>query len=221
MAGPCFRTDASRSGRIGLLVLALAGAAARPAEAQTAGFPPPAVRGNVDAVLEVVVFSDFQCPFCALAVPVLDSLFARHGDEVRLVYRHYPLPIHEHARRAAEAAVEAGRQDAFWEYHDLLFANQDRQTAADLVEYADSLDLEVEAFAEALGSGAHAAAVEADVALGMALAVTGTPTFFIGGYRVVGVPPLWVFEEALEAFREGRVRPRPLEPLRGKRGKTD
>lgn len=173
------------------------------------------VRGNVDAALEIVVFSDFECPYCALAVPVLDSLFARHGDDVRFVYRHYPLPMHEHARRAAEAAVEAGRQDAFWRYHDLLFAHQGRLTDTDLVGYADSLGLDSEAFAEALAEGAHAEIVEADITFGRSLAVTGTPTFFLGGYRVVGVPPLWVFEEALEAFRKERVEPRPLRGGRG------
>lgn len=180
--------------------------------AQQSNSPLPAVRGDADALLEIVEFSDFECPYCAGAKPVLDSLLARHGGDVRLEYRHYPLPMHAHARRAAEAAVEARRQDAFWEYHDLLFANQDRLTDADLVEYADSLGLDAEAFAEALRERTHEGAVQLDMSLGLALAVTGTPTFFVNGYRVVGVPPLWVFEEALEAFREGHAAKRSLEP---------
>ncbi|HUP01002.1 MAG TPA: DsbA family protein, partial [Gemmatimonadota bacterium] len=170
----------------------------------------PAARGAPDAALVIVEFSDFQCPYCAGARPVLDSLFARHGDHVRLEYRHYPLSMHEHAARAAQAAVEAQRQGAFWPYHDLLFAHQNRLTDADLVGYADSLGLDTAAFAAALAEGRHEAAVQSDVSFGRALGITGTPTFFVNGYRLVGVPPLWVFEVALEAFLVGRVEPRPL-----------
>lgn len=171
-------------------------------------------RGASDPVVTIVEFGDFECPSCALAVPVVDSLIARHGDQVRLEYRHYPLPIHEHASRAAQAAVEAERQGAFWAYHDLLFRNRERLTDADLVGYADSLGLDAEAVAEALADGRHAGRVEADRLLGTSLAVTGTPTFFVNGYRIVGTPPIWVFELALEAFREGRVESLPLEPPR-------
>lgn len=177
--------------------------------------PPTAVRGNVDAVLEVVEFSDFQCPFCARARPVLDALMARHGDDVRIVFRHYPLPMHAYAERAAQAAVEAARQRAFWPYHDILFRHQDKLTDVDLVGYADSLGLDADGFARALAEETHAGTVTADVALGRELAVTGTPTFFLNGYRIVGVPPLWVFEEAIRAFRSGFVEPKPLTLPRG------
>lgn len=187
-----------------------------PAAAQTAVESPdaPPVKGaGVDAaVVEVVEFSDFECPYCAMAVPLLDSLATRLGEKARLVYRHYPLPMHPHAERAAMAAVEAQRQGAFWEYHDLLFRNQDRLTDADLVGYADSLDLDVDAFAASLREGWHAEAVGADRALGRSLAVTGTPTFFVNGYRIVGAPPVWVIEEAIRAFEAGRVEPKALEP---------
>lgn len=173
----------------------------------------PAVKGgDVDrAIVEIVEFSDFECPYCALAVPVLDSLARVHGDDVRLVYRHYPLSsMHPHADRAAQAAVEAQRQGAFWAYHDLLFRYRDRLTDVDLLGYADSLGLDVAMFEKALREETHADVVAEDLALGRALAVTGTPTFFVNGYRLVGVPPLWVFEEAIRAFREGRVERRPL-----------
>jgi protein-disulfide isomerase len=145
---------------------------------------------------------------------VIDSLVAIHGDEIRIEYRHYPLPMHPHAGRAAQAAVEARHQGAFWEYHDILFRNRERLADVDLVAYADSLDLDSEAFAAALADNRHADRVEEDVRLGYTLAVTGTPTFFVNGYRISGVPPLWVFDLALEAFRESRVEPRPLEPPR-------
>jgi protein-disulfide isomerase len=191
-------------------VLALA-SLANPAWSQSS--VPPAVRGNVGAVLEIVEFSDFQCRFCGRAKPVIDSLFTQYGDEVRLEYRHYPLPAHAYAGRAAQAAVEAQEQNAFWRYHDLLFAHQDRLTDVDLIGYADSLKLDTDRFASALSNRKHVEIVERDIALGLSLAVTGTPTFFVNGYRLVGVPPLWVFETALEVFRAGRVEKRALEPV--------
>lgn len=169
----------------------------------------PPVKGN-GVILEVVEFSDFECPYCGQALPVLDSLLQRHGDEVRLVFRHYPLSMHRYAFRAAEASVEADEQGAFWEYHDLLFAHQDRLTDVDLVGYADSLGLDSDAFAKALVNETHAATVQEDVIMGRTLAVTGTPTFFLNGYRLVGPPPLWVFEEAIRAFRDGQIEKRPL-----------
>ena len=182
------------------------------------GTPDAPARGASDPLLTIVEFGDFQCPSCAVAAPVVDSLIGLHQDQIRLEYRHYPLPMHEHATRAAQAAVEAERQGAFWAYHDLLFRNGERLTDADLVGYADSLGLDAGSFAAALADGRHAGRVEADRLLGTSLAVTGTPTFFVNGYRVVGTPPSWVFELALEAFRDGRVESRPLEPPRPPEG---
>lgn len=185
-----------------------------PPDGDLEALPPAPARGTSRPVVTIVGFSDFECPYCALAVPVIDSLLALHRDEVRLEYRHYPLPIHARAGRAAQAAVEADRQGAFWEYHDLLFRHRDRLSDVDLVGYADSLGLDSEAFADALADGRHAGRVEQDLALGYALAVTGTPTYFVNGYRITGVPPVWVFALALEGFREGRIEARPIVPPR-------
>lgn len=201
-----------------LVVLLMMVPEATPAQTGAASADPPfrgAEAGR--SVLEVVEFSDFECPYCAMAVPVVDSLIDRHGERVRVVYRHYPLPMHRHAQRAAEAAVEAHRQGAFWTYHDLLFRNQDRLTDVDLIGYADSLRLDAEEFRAALREGRHSEIVGRDLSLGRALAVTGTPTFFVNGYRVVGAPPVWVFEEAIRAFEEGRVEPRPLKAAEARR----
>lgn len=181
------------------------------APAQT-GAPDPPARGPSGAVLEIIEFSDFQCPFCAAAKPAVDSLLAGYPGEVRLVYRHFPLPMHENAESAAIASIEADRQGAFWAYRDLLFAHQERLTDVDLIGYADSLGLDARAFETAIRDRTHADRVAADVEYGEALGVGGTPTFFVNGYRLVGGPPLWVFEEALGAFREGTVTPRPLVP---------
>jgi protein-disulfide isomerase len=149
-----------------------------------------------------------------MALPVTDSLLTAHPDDVRLEYRHFPLPMHEHAARAAQASIEAQRQGAFWSYHDLLFENQSAMTDADLIGYADALGLDAGAFERALAEGVHQARMHADMEAGIGLAVTGTPTFFVNGFRLEGVPPIWVLEIALEAFRSGLVAARPLEAAR-------
>ncbi|HKY59602.1 MAG TPA: DsbA family protein, partial [Gemmatimonadota bacterium] len=185
------------------LAAALAASPALPAQ------PAPA-RGPEGAALEIVEFSDFQCPFCAEARPVIDSLLAAHPDGVRHVYRHFPLPMHEHAARAAQASIEAGLQGAFWPYHDRLFENQAALSDAELVEHAEDLGLDGEAFERALASASHQARMHEDMELGRALGVTGTPTLFLNGFRFQGVPSVWMLEIALEAFRTGLVAPRSL-----------
>jgi protein-disulfide isomerase len=188
---------------------ALALTALLAAPAVLAAQPAP-TRGPDSAALEIVEFSDFQCPFCAQVLPVIDSLLSAHPDDVRHVYRHFPLPMHEHAARAAQAALEAQRQDAFWTYHDLLFENQGALSDPELVGYAERLGLDAEAVERALAEATHQARMHQDMELGQSLGVTGTPTFFLNGFRLQGVPPIWVFELAIEAFREGLVEPRPL-----------
>jgi protein-disulfide isomerase len=194
------RRSAAHALALTALLLAPAAPAAQPAP----------TRGAESAVLEIVEFSDFQCPFCAQALPVIDSLLSAHPDDVRHVYRHFPLPMHEHAARAAQAALAAQRQDAFWPYHDLLFENQDALSDPELVGYAERLGLDAEAVERALAEATHQARMHADMELGQSLGVTGTPTFFLNGFRLQGVPPIWVFELAIEAFREGLVEPQPL-----------
>ena len=159
------------------------------------------------AILEVVEFSDFQCPYCAQARPVVDSLLAAHPGQVRHVYRHYPLPMHEYAARAAQASIEAQRQGRFWPYHDRLFENQQALSDADLVGHAEWLGLDADSFERALAGNVHQARMHEDMELGRSLGVTGTPTFFLNGFRLQGVPSLWMFEIALEAFRTGLVEP--------------
>lgn len=181
------------------------------APAALAAQPAP-TRGPQGAVLEIVEFSDFQCPYCAQARPVIDSLLSAHPDDVRYVFRHFPLPIHEHAARAAQAALEAQRQGEFWSYHALLFENQAALADTELVGYAEAMGLDSEAFERALAEGTHQQRMHEDMDLGLSLAVTGTPTFFVNGFRLQGVPPIWVFEIAIEAFRNGLVEPRPLAP---------
>ncbi|SOC53370.1 Na+/H+ antiporter NhaA [Blastococcus aggregatus] len=142
------------------------------------------VRGPLDAPLALVEYGDVECPFCGRATGVVGELRRRFGDELRYVFRHLPLvDVHPHAELAAEAAEAAGAQGAFWAMHDRLFAHQDRLGAADLLEHAAALGLDLERFARELGEATHAAHVRDDVASAEASGVRGTPTFFVNGVR--------------------------------------
>ena len=142
-------------------------------------------KGPATAPITIIEFSDFECPFCAQAQPALDEILAAYPDQIRLVFKHNPLPFHPHAPLAHEAALAAGAQGKFWEMHDLLFTNQQRLTRDDLLRYAQQLDLDLIAFAEALDGGVYTSAVELDRVEAQGLGVTGTPTFFISGRRLV------------------------------------
>ena len=119
---------------------------------------------------------------------------AEYPDKVRVVFKDLPLPFHEGALPAAEAARCAGDHGRFWAYHDLLFVAQPAFARSDLLTYAARLDLPAESFAACLESGRHKAAVQADAAEGRAAGVRGTPTFFVNGRRLVGA-------QSFEAFR--------------------
>ncbi len=158
------------------------------------------VRGPADAPITIVAFTDFECPYCARAVTILEAVRARYRDQIRLVLRHNPLPYHEHAAAAHEAAEEAraqGGDDAFWAMHDRLFAFRDLSDAK-LVRYARALDLDVARFELALRDRRHRERVEADVALGRTFGVSGTPTFFINGRKLTGAKPPEAFAALIE-----------------------
>jgi protein-disulfide isomerase len=130
-----------------------------------------------------------------------------HSGRVRLVFKDFPLDFHAGARPAAEAARCAGLAGRYWEYHDLLFVAQPDFAREDLVRYAARLGLEREAFAACLADGRFRNAVEQDVSEGKALGVTGTPTFFINGRRLVGAQPVEAFQEAVRAALEESRKP--------------
>lgn len=140
--------------------------------------------GPEDAKVTIVEFSDFECPFCSRAADVVEKIRERYGDKVRFVFRQFPLPSHENAHLAAQASLAAHEQGKFWEYHDLLFANQRALSRDSLEDYARQVNLNLASFERALDSGAHKAAVERDSSLGEGVQVNGTPTVFINGRRV-------------------------------------
>lgn len=148
------------------------------------------MRGNPDAEITIVEYSDFQCPACRSFMPVVDDLLEKHGDDVRLVYRHFPLrSIHANADLAARATESAGNQDAFWEMHDLLFEKQSSWSNSNdaddvFAQYAEDLGLDVEQFRTDLKSDDVRTRVNNDYQGGVQSDVTSTPSFFVNGELV-------------------------------------
>jgi Na+/H+ antiporter NhaA len=142
------------------------------------------VRGAHDALVTLVEYGDFECPYCGRAESVVRELLASFDDDLRYVWRHLPLgDVHPGAQLAAEASEAAAAQDRFWELHDALLAHQDTLTAPDLRRHAEALGLDVERFWVELRRHEHAPRVAEDVASADASGVSGTPTFFINGRR--------------------------------------
>jgi protein-disulfide isomerase len=142
------------------------------------------VLGGDDAVVTLVEYGDYECPHCGAAQPIVKQILARYGENLRFVFRHFPLvEIHPHAGPAAEAAEFAGSQGLFWPMHEAIFANQHRLSVPFLIALASSLNLSGIALRDALASGRFAAKVRADFIGGVRSGVNGTPTFFINGVR--------------------------------------
>jgi protein-disulfide isomerase len=156
------------------------------------------VRGNANAPVTIVEFSDYQCPFCARVNPTLDLVRTTYGDKVRIVFKDYPLPNHAEAPKAAEAARCAGEQNKYWEMHDSMFANQRSLGVPSLKQQARALGLNGTAFDTCLDSGKHAAAVLAGGELGNTLGVNSTPSLYINGRPLVGAQPFEAFKQVID-----------------------
>ncbi|MEM5872552.1 MAG: thioredoxin domain-containing protein [Candidatus Aenigmatarchaeota archaeon] len=180
------------------------------------------VLGNLNAKVNVIEFSDYECPFCEAAegynedvikmlkqndpnweapIPNIIKDYVNTG-KVKLVFRHFPL--HRNSKNAALAAKCAQEQDKFWEYHNILFKNYNSLTITDLKKYAVDLNLNIVQFNSCLDSEKYKESVENDLKDGSNLGVSGTPTFFIGneeiGYeKIVGAQPYYVFKQVIES----------------------
>lgn len=147
----------------------------------------PHVKGNADASVVLVEYSDFQCPACAQFYPYVKDIMDEHGDDIRFEYRHFPLiNIHPQAVPAARAAEAAAQQDKFWEMHDKLFENQSVWSKAAnpnayFNQYAEELGLDVETFKRQMGSAMIQAAIDASFEEAREQGFTGTPTFTLNG----------------------------------------
>jgi protein-disulfide isomerase len=163
------------------------------------------LRGPLDAPVVLVEYSDFECPYCGQAEPMVRALLEEFGDSLAYVFRHYPLSdVHPHAALAAEEVEAAAVQGAFWEMHDLLFANQGALEVKDLRRYATDLGLDVQRFDDDLREGRFNRHVAEDAASGDRSGVSGTPTFFINGRRHYGAYDLATLTSAVRAARTER-----------------
>jgi len=161
---------------------------------------PARLRGDPKAPVTIVEFSDFSCPYCRKAESILAELLAKYPGQVRLGYRDFPLrQIHPQAQLAAEASRCAGEQGKYWEYHDLLFANPDKQTHDGLLEDARTLKLDDKQFDACLSSGRFKPQIDQDIQLGTRAGVFGTPGFFVNGTFIDGAQPPAAFEKIIDA----------------------
>ncbi len=152
-----------------------------------------AVKGALNAPVTITVFDDFQCPYCARLVPVLEQVLAIYTGRVRLVFKHFPLSMHAHAGPAAVASIAARNQGKFWEMHDLLFANYNTLDEAKIRELAKAAGLDLSRFDRDIQNPALAQEVAADMQLGTQVGIRGTPTVFVNGKLVK--------DRSLEGFR--------------------
>jgi protein-disulfide isomerase len=168
------------------------------------GFPS---QGPVDAPIVIVEFSDFQCPFCKrFQDETAAQLLAAYPDQIRFVYRHLPLTsIHPEAFPSAEASMCANEQDAFWDFHDRIFENQDRLGRELYLRIAADLDLDAVTFEECLNSGKYKDAIQQDMDFALNLGVQSTPTFFINGLAIVGAQPLEAFKQIIDLELAGKI----------------
>jgi protein-disulfide isomerase len=142
--------------------------------------------GPDDALVTLVEWSDFECPYCARSAPVIAGVHEKYGDAVRIVFRHYPMPFHRNAQVAAEAGVAASVQGKFWPFQDQVWAHAGNLSRADLESYASAAGLDLPAFRAALDEHRYRNVVIAEASAAEALGVSGTPTMFINGQPVVG-----------------------------------
>jgi protein-disulfide isomerase len=171
---------------------------AAPIKVDVAGRP---VQGPANATVTLVEFGDFQCPFCGgFARDSLPTLRRRYAGRIRFVVREFPLTrVHPFALKAAEAAECAFRQGRFFPYYDTLYRHQRALGVPSLKRYAAQTGLARSEFARCVDSGATSAVVRRDMRDGLAYGVSGTPTFFVNGRRIVGNLPLATFEQTLDA----------------------
>lgn len=157
------------------------------------------VLGDANAPVTIVEFTDFQCPFCSRANTTIHELLKANEGKFKLVFRSYPLPFHKEAQLAHQAAEAAKQLGKFWEYHDLLFANQQKLDRDSLIGFAKQIGLDEAKFVAAMDSEAAKAAVDRDKKLGSDAGVGGTPHFLINGRILSGAQPLPAFQAALDA----------------------
>ncbi len=158
-------------------------------------------KGPKDALVTMVLFSDFQCPFSARVEPTVDALMKEYAGKLRVVWRNNPLPFHKEAEPAAEAALEAraqGGDEKFWKMHKMIFENKRKLDRESLEKYASQIGLDLEKFRKALDEHTHKRSIDADRALAARMGARGTPAFFINGRLLSGAQPKAKFKEVID-----------------------
>lgn len=158
-----------------------------------------AMKGNKDATVTIVTFSDYQCPFCSRAEATVDEVMKKYDGKLKLVFRDFPLEFHNNAKGAAQASECAEEQGKFWEMHRAMFADQNKLDNTSLVATAGTIGLNVDAFKSCLESGKYASEVDKDMEEGKEYGVTGTPAFFINGIMLEGAQPIEAFSQIIDA----------------------
>ena len=183
----------------GVLLAKKSNAPVEPPKAQSLG---PRIKGPADAPVEIIEYSDFQCPACQRAQQTLHDLWGKYPGKLRMVYKHFPLSGHQWSAVAHQAAECAAEQNRFWDFHDRLFKDQalwavpENPTAA-FIRYAQELGLDLDAFGSCLSNEAVKKRIMDDKQSGLTLKVNSTPTFFVNGERVVGHVELGLKGEAV------------------------
>jgi protein-disulfide isomerase len=163
-------------------------------------------RGPSDARITLVEFSDFECPYCSLAVKQVNALMTAYPKDIKLIYKQFPLPMHPNAPLAAEASLAANDQGKFWQMHDLLFANFRKLSRENMLAWAKQIGLDVDKFKADLDSGKFRDRVKKDESDGEAAGVYGTPAFFIDGKLYNGPMTLEAVKPILEAELKGAAK---------------
>jgi protein-disulfide isomerase len=153
--------------------------------------------GPKTAPITIIEFTDFQCPYCKRSQDTLKQVETTYGDKVKVIERQYPLPFHNRAKPAAEAALCAKEQGKFWEMHDKLFPSQSLEDA-DIQRFAKEVGLKEKKFNQCLADHKYAARIETDIADGQRFGVRGTPHFFINGRPISGAQPFEAFKTAID-----------------------
>jgi len=192
--------DAVRSGGLGRPMPQRADAPAMPDpdKVHTVDITNAPIRGDKNAKVTIVAFSDFQCPFCNRVNPTLAKLLETYPGKVRLAYKHLPLRIHPDAPGAAAAAEAAHRQGKFWEMYDKIFANQRDLKPETFKKYATELGLDVAKFEKDMADPSVKARIDADSKEADSLGVAGTPAFFINGKYLSGAQPYETFQKMVD-----------------------
>jgi protein-disulfide isomerase len=159
-------------------------------------------KGPANAKVTIIEFSDFQCPYCRRGYETMEEVQKMYPKDVKVVFKHYPLPFHKEAEPAARATWAAQQQGKFWEYHDALFKNQDKLGADFYNSLASDLKLDVEKFKKDMASEAAAKQVKDDMELGQKNGIQGTPGFFVNGVAVKGAYPASHFKTIVDRWLE-------------------